>query len=168
MVAGVDEPCEEAEITVGKLRACAETHADAQESYRSQVAEMLNASIVFAVPEMGCSPLENAAQVAGNIAVINRGACLFTDKALNAQAAGAAAVIITNNRVGPLSRMSGDFSAVTIPAMMVTKADGESLRDNAGRPGTITIGMCSVAKRTGDQLSEVIVQALFRRASETI
>ena len=48
----------------------------------SQATEVLNASTVVAVPEMGCSPLENAEQMAGNIAVINRGACSFTEKAL--------------------------------------------------------------------------------------
>jgi hypothetical protein len=152
-VAGVDEPCEEAEITVGELRACA-SYADAQDSFRSQPMELLSSSMVLAVPEMGCSPLENAAEVAGNIAVINRGACLFAEKALNAQAAGAVAVIITNNRDEALGRMSGDFSAVTIPAMMVSQADGKRLRDNAGRTGTIAIGMHSVAKRTGYQCSD--------------
>ena len=156
-VAGVDEPCEdsEAEITVGELRAACASYADAdaQDSFRSQPMELLSSSMVLAVPEMGCSPLENAAQVAGNIAVINRGACFFAEKALNAQAAGAVAVIIMNNRDEPLVRMSGDFSAVTIPAMMVSQADGKRLRDNAGRTVTIAIGMRSVAKRTGYQCS---------------
>jgi hypothetical protein len=151
-VAGVDEPCEDsqAEITVGELRACASyADADAQDSFRSQPMELLSSSMVLAVPEMGCSPLENAAQVAGNIAVINRGACLFTEKALNAQAAGAVAVIIMNNRIEPdepLARMSGDFSAVTIPAMMVSQAGGKKLRENLGRAAAIKIGMRSVAK----------------------
>ena len=144
MVAGDLRPCAEAEITVGNVRACA-LYADAQDSYRSQATEVLNASTVVAVPEMGCSPLENAEQMAGNIAVINRGACFFAEKARNAEAAGAVAVIITNNRIEPLVKMSGDFSAVTIPSMMVTQDGGAELRKNSGRACAIRIGMRSVA-----------------------
>ena len=144
MAAGDHRPCEEAEITFGKLRTCAK-YADAQDGYRSQVVEMLNASTVIAVPEMGCTPLENAGQMAGNIAVINRGACTFAEKARNAEAAGAVAVIITNNRIEPLVKMTGDFSAVTIPAMMVTQDGGAELRKNSGRACTIQMGMRSIA-----------------------
>ena len=150
MVAGDHRPCEEAEITFGKLRTCA-MYADGQDSYRSQVVEMLNASTVVAVPEMGCTPLENAEQMAGNIAVINRGACKYADKARNAEAAGAVAVIITNNRIEPLVTIPGDFSAVTIPAMMVTQDGGAELRKNSGRACAIRIGMRSIAWHINEQ-----------------
>ena len=139
MVAGDHRPCEEAEITFGTVRACG-NYAEAQDSYRSQVVETMNASTVVAVPEMGCSPLENGEQMAGNIAVINRGACFFSEKALNAQAAGAVAVIITDDRVQGLVPMPGNFSGVTIPAMMVTQDGGARLRENSGRACAIRIG----------------------------
>ena len=139
MVAGDHRPCEEAEITFGTVRACG-NYAEAQDSYRSQVVETMNASTVVAVPEMGCSPLENGEQMAGNIAVITRGACTVAQKALNAEAAGAVAVIITNNRIEELGKMSGDFSGVTIPAMMVTQGSGARLRENSGRACAIRIG----------------------------
>ena len=144
MVAGGHRPCEEAEITFGELQTCA-LYAIAQDSYQTQVVEMINASAVVAVPEMGCTPLENAKQIAGNIAVINRGVCKFSEKVLNAQAAGAVAVIITDNQIRSLVRIGGDFSAVTIPAMMVTKDSGAELRKNSGRACMIRIGMRSIA-----------------------
>jgi hypothetical protein len=144
MVAGDHKPCEEAEITFGKLRTCALVAA-AQDSYRNQVMEFLNASTVVAVPEFGCTPLENAAQIAGNIAVIGRGTCPFAQKASIAQAAGAVAVVITDNRVAVLLKMVGDFSAVAIPAMMVTQDSGAKLRENSGRVATIGIGAPSAA-----------------------
>ena len=134
MAAGDHRPCEEAEITFGKLRTCAK-YADAQDSYRSQVVEMLNASTVVAVPEMGCTPLENAEQMAGNVAVINRGACKYADKARNE----------------PLGKMTGEFSAVTIPAMMVTQDGGAELRKNSGRACAIRIGMRSLAWHVNEQ-----------------
>jgi hypothetical protein len=150
MVAGDHRPCEEAEITFGKLRTCA-MYAEAQDSYRSQVVEVLRASTVVAVPEMGCTALENVEQMAGNVAVINRGACFFAEKARNAEAAGAVAVIITNNRIEAPWKMAGDFSAVTIPAMMVTQDGGAELRRNSGRACAIRIGMRSIAWHVNEQ-----------------
>jgi hypothetical protein len=109
--------------------------------------ELLNASTVVAVPEMGCSSLENGKQMAGNIAVVTRGLCSFTEKARNAEAAGAVAVVITDDRIDRLSAMLGNVSAsgVTIPAMIVTQAGGEKLRENAGRACTVRIGKLSGA-----------------------
>jgi len=43
-----------------------------------------------------CSEVANPDKIAGNIALIDRGLCDFTDKAFNAQEAGAIAVIICN------------------------------------------------------------------------
>ena len=45
----------------------------------------------------GCTAFTNAAAVAGKIAVIDRGVCLFVEKAKNAQNAGAVGVLILNN-----------------------------------------------------------------------
>ena len=45
----------------------------------------------------GCSPFTNAAAVAGQIALVERGTCGFAMKARNATSAGATAVIIYNN-----------------------------------------------------------------------
>ena len=133
----------------GTVRACA-MYAEVQAvNYQYlQPMEVLSSSTVVAVPEMGCSPLENGEQMAGNIAVITRGACTFTEKARNAQAAGAVAVIITDDRVQGLVPMPGNFSGVTIPAMMVTQDGGARLRENSGRACAIRIGN---APRRDDQ-----------------
>jgi hypothetical protein len=146
MVAGEDrKPCDEAEIAFGNQSTCA-LLAAAQVGYRSQVSAAMNASIVVAVPETGCVPLENAEQMAGNIAVIQRAPrCTFAVQASMAQAAGAVAAIVTDDRDEDLSNMAGDFSAgdfsaVTIPAMMVTQDAGDKLRENLGQACAIRIG----------------------------
>ena len=100
----------------------------------------MNASIVVAVPETGCAPLENAEQMAGNVAVIQRAQCTFAVQASMAEAAGAVAAIVTDDRDEDLSSMAGDFSAVTIPAMMVTQDAGAKLRENLGQACAIAIG----------------------------
>jgi len=75
----------------------------------------------------GCTDLVNAAELYGNIAIIDRGACVFVDKILNAQAAGAIAIIIANNRDGDDTVVLGGDdveSAITIPNMSISQNDG--------------------------------------------
>ncbi|MGH3451692.1 MAG: PA domain-containing protein, partial [Haloechinothrix sp.] len=51
---------------------------------------------VASTSNSGCEASDFPAEVAGNIALIQRGTCTFHDKALNAQTAGAVGVIIFN------------------------------------------------------------------------
>lgn len=74
----------------------------------------------------GCNTLINAAALNGNIAVVKRGNCNFTDKAMNAQNAGAIAIIVINNTSGTID-MGGNNNNVTIPAVMISQADGNAL-----------------------------------------
>jgi len=55
------------------------------------------ATLVLADPPCGCGALKNYEDIEGNIALIERGDCSFTSKAIKAQEAGASAVIITDN-----------------------------------------------------------------------
>jgi hypothetical protein len=76
----------------------------------------------------GCSTFTNAAAVVGKIALIDRGTCLFVDKARNAQSAGAAAALIVNNVApGPIN-MSGDDATITIPTISISQADGNAIK----------------------------------------
>jgi len=77
-----------------------------------------------------CQSATNAAALAGNIAIIDRGACAFVDKILNAQRAGAIAVIVANNTGGSSAfRMGGDDAdgMITIPNMMISEDDGAAI-----------------------------------------
>ncbi len=79
-----------------------------------------------ASPAEGCNPLINAAAISGNIAVVQRGNCNFTAKAMNAQNAGATALIVINNAPGTMD-MGGSNNNITIPAVMISQADGNIL-----------------------------------------
>ncbi|MEB5452053.1 S8 family serine peptidase [Virgibacillus pantothenticus] len=61
----------------------------------------------------------------GKYALIQRGELAFTDKALNAQAAGAAGVIIYNNTDGIISMATS--AEITIPQLFMLKSDGDKL-----------------------------------------
>jgi hypothetical protein len=80
----------------------------------------------------GCSPFTNAAAIAGNIAVVDRGTCGFVVKALNAQAAGATGVIVANNAAGPAPGLGGNDPAIHIPTISLSQADGALVKGNAG------------------------------------
>lgn len=80
----------------------------------------------------GCSAATNPQELAGKIALIDRGLCDFTDKVLNAQAAGATAAIVVNNVSNSPVELGGDATLpITIPAVGLGRDDGASLRQEA-------------------------------------
>jgi len=62
--------------------------------------------------------------IKGKIAVIDRLTCSFTVKVLNAQNAGAIAVIMVNKDSTAPFPMAGTDNTITIPAVMISLADG--------------------------------------------
>lgn len=81
----------------------------------------------------GCSALTNAASVNGKIALIDRGTCTFVTKVKNAQNAGAVAVVIADNAAGsPPPGLGGSDATITIPAVRITQADGNTIKAQLG------------------------------------
>ena len=79
----------------------------------------------------GCEAADFAGFTAGNIALVQRGTCPFADKAANAQAAGASAVIVFNQGDTPLREALiigtlGTFSA-SIPVVGASFDNGVAL-----------------------------------------
>jgi len=87
-----------------------------------------------------CSPLTNAAAVAGNIALVDRGTCFFVVKARNCQAAGAIAVLVADNvSDSPPAGLGGADDSITIPIVRITMADGATLRSNLASGVNVTL-----------------------------
>lgn len=73
-----------------------------------------------------CYPLIN--NVFGKIAVVYRGSCNFSVKAVNAQDSGAVAVIIINRDPAPIEMGGGAAGpSVNIPVVMISSTDGALL-----------------------------------------
>lgn len=90
----------------------------------------------------GCEAAVNGADLAGKIAIIDRGACNFTLKVLNAQAAGAIAVLIANNNDdGTPAPMGGSDDAVTIPSMGINFSEGAQIYALVDADETVSINM---------------------------
>jgi hypothetical protein len=76
----------------------------------------------------GCSAYTNPAEVAGRVALVDRGTCTFVQKALRAQEAGALAVVVANQEPCGLSPMGGESTDVRIPAVGINRTDGNAIR----------------------------------------
>ena len=86
--------------------------------------------VVYVDPPKACEALKNSDALEGNIALIDRGVCFFLDKIQRARDAGALAVIVVNNEGGPPVAMGSPGGTVDIPAMMITRRDGNNLKEH--------------------------------------
>ncbi|MDZ4680240.1 MAG: T9SS type A sorting domain-containing protein [Saprospiraceae bacterium] len=97
-----------------------------------------------------CTPILN--NLTGKIALIDRGSCSFDIKCLAGQTAGAVAVIVCNNAVGPAIAMGVATPAtadqITIPCFMITKQDCDVIR--LLTPITVTVEGISPEYPDGD------------------
>jgi len=75
----------------------------------------------------GCTEFTDKELFKNSIALISRGSCAFSDKAENAAAAGAEAIVIYNNVAGAPMGMSMDDAK--IPAVSIASEDGQTLVD---------------------------------------
>jgi extracellular elastinolytic metalloproteinase len=88
--------------------------------------------------------LANAAEIAGNIAMADRGTCPFVDKVQNAQNAGAIAVIMANNVAGAPITMGGASATIVIPSGMISLDNANLLRANLPLVATVQAGAGAV------------------------
>jgi Zn-dependent M28 family amino/carboxypeptidase len=102
----------------------------------------------------GCEAADFTGFPAGNIALIQRGTCNFSVKAVNAEAAGASGVLLFNegqpdipgdDRVGVINATLGEPDLVSIPVFDTTYANGAELVELA-RAGEVVLHMETTAE----------------------
>lgn len=100
--------------------------------FTPKVTGVLHAALMLATPTDGCGPLTGR-NYTDKMVIIARGSCSFALKAYNAQTAGAAGFVVTNNLDTPPFGM-GDTPAdrqdtpIMIKGVMVSKAAGKTLK----------------------------------------
>lgn len=101
-----------------------------------------------AQPTEACSAISNAGRVAGNIALVDRGFCDFSKKALEVQKAGAIACLICNipettpgdDGNQPIGMRGGvDGPNVTIPSIMLGKSECDKIRAEIAAGNRVTM-----------------------------
>ncbi|XP_067086501.1 ER degradation-enhancing alpha-mannosidase-like protein 3 isoform X2 [Osmerus mordax] len=94
--------------------------------------------VVVAEPYSGCGELANAGLVQGRVALLQRGQCMFAEKARHIQRAGALGGIVIDDNEGsssdtaPLFQMAGDGRStddVTLPLLFLFHKEGNILLD---------------------------------------
>lgn len=89
-----------------------------------------------------CSPLTNAAEVAGKIALVDRGTCTFIVKVKNAQDAGAIAVLVADNVVAsPPPGLGGVDPTIVISSARITLADGNTIKARLAAAETVNVNL---------------------------
>jgi subtilisin family serine protease len=114
--------------------------------------DTIEAAVILANPSDACSFLSNEEELDGNIVLLDRGGCFFLNKLQHAEAAGALAAIVVNNVDGPPVLMSAS-GTVGIPAVMISRRDGDLLKANLA--GGVTVRM---SDDTRIQLAELANQ----------
>lgn len=91
--------------------------------------------LVLADPEDACTKLHNWEEIYGQVALVERGECAFLEKAIQAQRAGASAVIVTDSlaseeELGLYIEMVHDNTGrdVNIPAGFLLGKNGQMIR----------------------------------------
>jgi len=112
--------------------------------------------LLLADPILACGTLTNSSAMNGKIALIDRGSCEFGAKCLNAQNAGAIAVIVCNNVAGaPISMGAGaNGASVNIPCIMLSQADCNIIKVNL--PG-VTVGLTGIGIQIDGSLDNGII-----------
>jgi uncharacterized repeat protein (TIGR01451 family) len=106
-------------------------------------------------PTLGCNPIQNTADIAGKIAIIDRGSCNFVDKIRNAQAAGAIAAIVCNfepalvNMGAPPNDNTND---ITIPSVFIRSGECAIIRQFVGEGLTVDLKVEASSLTGPDQL----------------
>ena len=110
----------------GYLDTAAKAATNFQENFRNKELEYVM------VPGYGADSDYEGIDVTGKVAVISRGTSSFPEKQSIAQAHGAIAAIIYNNELGVI-RMQINDGEGNIPAISVTQACGEALKNGSGK-----------------------------------
>src|SRR3954469_2793841 len=96
----------------------------------------------------------------GQIAVIDRGTCSFKTKTLNAQNAGATAVIIVNNVAGSPAPGLGDdgtiVTPITIPTVSLTLPDGNIVKAQLGGGVNGSVMLNTAVRAGADQFGKAL------------
>ena len=120
-----------------------------------------NLAVLTAAPTNSATGLSTACDalpagsLTGQIAVVSRGTCFFSVKARNAEAAGAAAIVIVNNIAGDPIIMGTDglASQPEIPAYMVSLSEGLVLKTKTGS-ATVSAALSYFFSGNNDKISD--------------
>uniref|UniRef100_S4RPA3 alpha-1,2-Mannosidase n=1 Tax=Petromyzon marinus TaxID=7757 RepID=S4RPA3_PETMA len=147
----------------------------------------VQALVAVGEPLSGCSELVNGDAVVGKIALLQRGQCMFAEKARNVQLAGGVGTIIIDDTEGsssdtaPFFQMAGDGKStddVGVPLLFLFHKEGRILLEALAR-GPLEVLLASRAQPLGgskenqqgesaEQSGEILAQCENHQLSRTL
>ncbi|MEO6119808.1 MAG: PA domain-containing protein, partial [Terriglobales bacterium] len=107
-----------------------------------------------------CTTITNPSAINGKIAVVDRGVCTFVVKAQNVQTAGAIAMVVVDNVAGsPPPGLGGSATGITIPAVRITLADGNTIKAQLGNTVTGFVALDMNVRAGADDAGRLIMNA---------
>ncbi|PEJ52236.1 peptidase S8 [Bacillus sp. AFS002410] len=119
------------------------------ENYTDKLEDLKNTTLSIVDVGLGAKSDYTNKDVAGKVALIQRGTYTFDEKVQNAKAAGAKAVVVYNNVDGNIDAYIGEGTNY-IPSFRISKADGERLKGQK----EITFETLGSVKSEGDHLAD--------------
>ncbi|KAJ3599464.1 hypothetical protein NHX12_033425 [Muraenolepis orangiensis] len=119
--------------------------------------------VTVAEPYSGCAELSNGEYVQGRIALLQRGQCMFAEKARHIQKAGAVGGIVIDDNDGsssdtaPLFQMAGDGHStddVHLPILFLFHKEGNILLDALKEYGEVEVLLSDKARDRGVDVHE--------------
>uniref|UniRef100_A0A667XEV0 alpha-1,2-Mannosidase n=1 Tax=Myripristis murdjan TaxID=586833 RepID=A0A667XEV0_9TELE len=136
--------------------------------------------VTVAEPYSGCSELANAEYVQGRIALLQRGQCMFAEKARHIQKAGAIGGIVIDDNEGsssdtaPLFQMAGDgrnTDDITLPLLFLFHKEGNILMEALKEYKEVEVLLSDKARDRGETAAAVsynichVLSSLIRLSS---
>ena len=136
----------------------------------------ISGTLIQAVPYNACEPLElnkkKMDAITGNfIIMVQRGVCNFSQKVINAQNAGASAVIISDNdtikdvhKIFAVERVKEQLDKIRVPSMLINKGDADELVDALMADKTVELALNFELRKTSgkSQLEYVLAVDDYR------
>uniref|UniRef100_A0A672LGE5 alpha-1,2-Mannosidase n=1 Tax=Sinocyclocheilus grahami TaxID=75366 RepID=A0A672LGE5_SINGR len=125
--------------------------------------DLSKSSSGVSMPYNGCSELSNGEIVAGRIALLQRGQCMFAEKARHIHKAGAIGGIVIDDNEGsssdtaPLFQMAGDgrnTDDVTLPLLFLFHKEGNILLEALKEYREVEVLLSDKARDRGETLSK--------------
>lgn len=104
---------------------------------------------------LGCAAEDwGDVDLAGAVALVDRGTCPFSEKAKVAADRGAVGLIVANNEDGPIGGTLGGADAAAIPVGGVTREIGEQLRSNTPAEVVLTLETETSTSKTRNVIAQ--------------
>uniref|UniRef100_A0A667X6I5 alpha-1,2-Mannosidase n=1 Tax=Myripristis murdjan TaxID=586833 RepID=A0A667X6I5_9TELE len=136
--------------------------------FGTDLSKSVRGFVTVAEPYSGCSELANAEYVQGRIALLQRGQCMFAEKARHIQKAGAIGGIVIDDNEGsssdtaPLFQMAGDgrnTDDITLPLLFLFHKEGNILMEALKEYKEVEVLLSDKARDRGETAAAVSMDA---------